>query len=449
MAWVGFATLVLATAYVSTVTLSPAQTARTGSISSSGSASGFHLTVTNISVGTGPVGAIYDPLDEEILVANSGSNNLSVIHGTSVVRSISGQSGALLLQLDPSNGFVYVWDEGANMVSVFNGSTLKLVHKVLNVTTYRTCPRCATGASTFLSQLYDPANGDIYLAQTQSGSTFSELSRLPSDAPWKAQTLVLGNDTRSVTYDPATLDLVATNAASDNLSVVNSSTNVVTTVDLAKGSDPVASVYDNRSGDLDVVDAGASTPPNYTRGDVSVLGPLNTIVKTIPVGKNPYGGTYDPANGCVYVANYTFTSSASLDGALVVISASNALVHTFALHTAAGLPVFDPANSELYEPEPYANSTVVINSSTDSIATTVATVGQVESAFFDPVGNYVVEAFGLTSASPTVLAFLSSPTSGHPKLVGELVIGEDPVGLACSPNRCYTTNNASNTVSEF
>jgi YVTN family beta-propeller protein len=88
--------------------------------------------VANITVGLSPYGVAYDPSTQNIYVANGGSDNLSVISGTSekVVTSVGVGSTPVGVAVDPSNGQLFVANNGSANVSVLSLSNNTVVASV-------------------------------------------------------------------------------------------------------------------------------------------------------------------------------------------------------------------------------------------------------------------------------------------------------------------------------
>ncbi|MFP3265553.1 MAG: YncE family protein, partial [Acidilobus sp.] len=70
-----------------------------------------------------PWGIAYDPSNGYIYVANNGSGTVSVINGTTVIATIRVGQGPTGVAYDPSNGYIYVTDAGSDSVSVINSAT--------------------------------------------------------------------------------------------------------------------------------------------------------------------------------------------------------------------------------------------------------------------------------------------------------------------------------------
>jgi YVTN family beta-propeller protein len=130
----------------------------------------------SINVGTYPEGIAWDPSDQELYVADSGSNAVSVISGSAVVATIPVGTSPFGVAYDPYTNEVYVSNENSGNVSVIDGTTV-----VANLVVGPD----PTGLA------YDPANQAIYVAD-YAGSTLTLLALQPVSALEPSYTLDQG-----------------------------------------------------------------------------------------------------------------------------------------------------------------------------------------------------------------------------------------------------------------
>jgi YVTN family beta-propeller protein len=97
----------------------------------------------------------YDGLDGDLYVPNFGSDNVSVIHDTTVVASVNVGDEPYNATYDSRNGYVYITNSASNTVSIINGTTV--VGSV------------PVGAGAFWAT-YDPGNGYVYVSNINSGT---------------------------------------------------------------------------------------------------------------------------------------------------------------------------------------------------------------------------------------------------------------------------------------
>src|SRR2546427_1093821 len=70
-----------------------------------------------------PVGLAYDSGNGYVYVANAGSDNVSVISGTTVVATVPVGDDPIGVAYDSGNGYVYVTNDNSNNVSVISTTT--------------------------------------------------------------------------------------------------------------------------------------------------------------------------------------------------------------------------------------------------------------------------------------------------------------------------------------
>jgi YVTN family beta-propeller protein len=105
--------------------------------------------VVNVTVGSGPIGFIYDNSTGDVYVVNEGDTTLSVIRDTSNIANVILGFTPRFGVYNPSNGFVYVPDEDGHGVAIISGTTV-----VTNV---------VTGPSPD-AIFFNPANNYIYVS---------------------------------------------------------------------------------------------------------------------------------------------------------------------------------------------------------------------------------------------------------------------------------------------
>jgi len=203
--------------------------------------SGTTVVATIISVFfNGPLGIVYDPGLGGMLVANYNNNNILGIEGTSLITSGAVGSGPTSIAIDPILGNVLVSNSLGNSLSFFSTTNW-----------YYSSPTVAVKGT---------------------GTT-------PTD----------------IVYSPSVLADYTTNFGSNNVTVLASTTNVVTSVNV--GSGPQGDCYSGSTQDVYVVDS--------TSHNVYVLNGT-TVVKiiTLPRASYPTGCVYDDSTGNIYVTGF-------------------------------------------------------------------------------------------------------------------------------------------------
>jgi|GEM_PF-1988943 len=88
--------------------------------------------VANVPVGQSPTGIAYDANVDEVFVADSASSNVSVISGSTraIVGAVAVGLGPVGIVADPASGQVFVADNGSNQISVISESLLVVTASV-------------------------------------------------------------------------------------------------------------------------------------------------------------------------------------------------------------------------------------------------------------------------------------------------------------------------------
>lgn len=223
----------------------------------------------------------------------------------------SGYADPTGVAFDSLNGYLYVASAEARSVYVVNGSTGALVAQIANPAT----PTTTTNYTQTVE--FDPFNGDIYVANTND----SEAGGAPGDS------ITVINGTANTVASVITVGLAPTGFAvnpvdgalyvgsdtyynstsgwnwGSNLTVINGSTNSITTVLTVPPANPCKSpislAYDPRNGWL----YAAESWGHQSYGWVCVINTTtNSFTTTVPVGGQVSQVLYDPASGTIFAA---------------------------------------------------------------------------------------------------------------------------------------------------
>lgn len=197
--------------------------------------------VANITVGTSPYGIAYDPLSGNIYVANGGSDNLSVISSTTnrVVASIGVGTTPIGVAVDPSSGQVFVANSGSANVTALSESTNAVVTNI------------AIGTGPY-GVAVDNATDQVYV----SDSTAENVSVIDGWNDSVAATIGTGPGTHpeGVAYDPVHRLIWL---AADFYTVVVNTTTLTVVGDLA--TDPSGVAVDPQTGIVCVTNTANAT----------------------------------------------------------------------------------------------------------------------------------------------------------------------------------------------
>ncbi len=277
-----------------------------------------------------PVGAAFDSLNSYIYVTNHNSENVSVINGATnkIVTSIPiivSPNGAAF---DSSNGYIYV-TESSCRVSVINGATNTIVENL-------PVGECPHGVA------FDSSNGYIYVA----------------------------------------------NEFSQNISVINTSTNhEVSSISVSACTDPMGAVFDSSNGYIYVT--------TQFGNDVYVInGSTNDVIKTIPVGKCPLDDAYDSSNGYIYVTN------AGSGNVSVINGSTNNVIKTISVGNSPHGVAFDSSNGYILVTNANSGNVSVINGLTNIVVSTISVGSEPYGTAYDSFNGYMyVENWGSESVS--------------------------------------------------
>jgi YVTN family beta-propeller protein len=201
--------------------------------------------------------------------------------------------------------------------------------------------------------VYDSGKGEIFVANY--GSDNVTVINDTTDAV--VANIAVGGAPYATAYDPANGDVYIANANSNNVSVIDDSTNTVIAT-VAIGSSAYQAVYDSGTNEIFVA--------TYHSDNVSVIsGATNTLVATVEVGSGPVAVGYEAASGEVFVANFNSNNVS------VINDTNNSLVATVAVGSGAYAVTYDSGAGEMFVPNLYDNNVSVISGTSNTLVTTV------------------------------------------------------------------------------
>jgi YVTN family beta-propeller protein/autotransporter-associated beta strand protein len=227
------------------------------------------------------------------------------------------------------------------------------------------------------------------------------------------------------------------NAGSNDVSVINTTTNVVVGSPITVGSQPVAVavtpdgkyvyVTNNASNKISVIDAAT-----------------NTVVGSITLGSQPAGVAITPDGKFAYVTSTDVTKIGSIGTTVSVIStATNAVVGSITVGTAPLGLAISTDGKYAYVANTHDGTISVINTVTNTI------VGRPISVENSPVGVAVTPngkyVFVTNNRDNTVSVI---DTTTRSMVVPPIAVGNDPAGIVITPNGrfAYIANNGSGNV---
>jgi YVTN family beta-propeller protein len=278
-----------------------------------------------------------------------------------------------------------------------------------------------------VSVAYDPANGDMYVANRNNNT----ISVIDSNTNAVIATIPIPTPT-GIVYDSANSNIYATGYNSPTgVIVINGTTNTITG-SVTIGGFPNGITFDPANGDLYATSTGTNTVTVINGATNSVIG------SPISVQTSPEDIAFDPANNYLYVTNYGNSTVSVINGATNTIVGSPISVGISPFNIR-----FDPANGYLYVSNAGGSSISVINGTTNSVTSTISIPGSVPSGIaFDPANKYLYVTDGHSSV--VLINGTTNTLAGSP-----IPVGTTPAGIAydSANGYLYVTNQNSNSVS--
>ena len=258
--------------------------------------------VASVAVGEGPCAATFDPLNDQVYVANCNADDrVSVINGMTGknLGNISVGYEPDAIAVDTTNGEVYV----AN----FNGTSIADSNvSVIDGATDKTMGSVTVGMNYPNGIVYDAATGDFYVVGSSSAVTVIDGSTNQVVANYSLPYSALNGEASPIAYDSVNGDLYIGGSSCGCLMVVDAANGaLVANIPMespigANGVGPV--LVDPSTGNI-LADLTGGAP---TLGNVSVIdGATNTILGNVTMpGSELDGIARDGASGTVYVSTY-------------------------------------------------------------------------------------------------------------------------------------------------
>ncbi|MCI4342204.1 MAG: YncE family protein [Thermoplasmata archaeon] len=407
-----------------------------------------------IPVGFGPVSAAFDSTTGYVYVVNDQSVNISVINPISnrVVTSLSlPSSSAYALTVDTTNGMLYVGTSSDVLAIDPTGGS---VHATIPVGNY------VTGLA------FDPSSGDVYVAV----DTLNQIAIIDAGTNAVIKTLAAAGYPVSVCYDSLNGYVYVGNTGLNNITVVNGATNSVVGFILTYG--PAQMFVDPSNGELYV----AAYPYDLTAFDTATGNATAVII----VGSFPTGIALNSLTGDLLVTNARSENVSFVNPTTqrvvgtYLIGAS--VAQAIAIPSIGGVAALDPSSAQLYfidrahrlaanyslpdNPDSIAfdtqNGLLYVSGNYYHLEGIDPRTGGVVHSFmlpgstilnwivYDPDTHLIIGADDYTSQ-----VFLVDPLNGT--LVANATVGRNPNTLALDPNSdlLFVGNAYSNNISVF
>jgi YVTN family beta-propeller protein/parallel beta-helix repeat protein len=220
--------------------------------------------------------------------------------------------------------------------------------------------------------------------------------------------------------NPEGTHVYVSNEISNNVSVIDTSSNTVTDTVIVESSPYGVAV--NPAGTHVYVS-------NYGSNNVSVIDTSNnTVTATVAVGTNPHGVAVNPTGTHVYVSNYGSKSVSVID------TSTNTVTDTVAVGSFPIGVAVNPAGTRMYVSNYFSNSVSVINTSTNSVIDTVTPVISPWGVAVNPAGTRVYVS---NSGSKSVSVIDTSTNT----VTDTVTVGSNPIayGIFISPEGASDT----------
>jgi YVTN family beta-propeller protein len=197
----------------------------------------------------------------------------------------------------------------------------------------------------------------------------------------------------------------------DQISVLNTTNRVIATV--SGGSNPNGGTYDGADGEVFIT--------NYGGGSVTVINDTtNGVVTTVPVGLAPHDVAYDGAREEAFVVNF------DSDNVTVINTTTNSVTANFDVGMDPANVVYDSGQNEIFVSNYGSNAVSVINDSTNGIAATVHVGSGPQGMAYDgKMGEVFVD-----NSNSNNISVIDDTTN---KVVANIPAGNDPCGNTYDP----------------
>ena len=452
--------------------------------------------IKNMGVGLDPISITYSNSSNFIFVVNSDSKNISIINGNTneVVKSIKVNYTPVSVSYTYANNHVYV--SGLTSLSSHYGWLTIINATTLNVITTMSV-ECANGPA-----VYDPSNNYTYAIGMLMGVVGvygiknPSFSFIPIDTPVRQifydpinqyvyissignnnvymlknneikNNLMVGDCPTAFTYDPHNDHIFVDNSWSDNITVLNGTTNTIIK-SIKVGTDPYSISYNPENRGVGFV--------NGTNCQYYLLNSSNRAIRSGNMN-NPYSA-YDPSNGYVYlprtscsyvsvrekstnklikhitvencpadvaynpINNYLYVTHMNSDNITVINGTTNTIIKEIPVGTATDDIVYDSFNNYIYALELFCRHVVVINTTTNSVVKNISMQSIPDGIAYDPLNNYIY----VGESSTANVSIIDSATN---KIIENIGVGKSPNSIAYDPlnNYIYVANAVSGTIS--
>jgi YVTN family beta-propeller protein len=390
-------------------------------------------------------------LDDSLLGSYTNSNTVSVVNGTQIIKNITVGWDPLGVVYDSANGYVYVANSQSNNVTVINGQTNSVIANI----SVGNRPSC---------EVFDRDNNLIYVANAGSNN----VSVIDASMDVITGSVPVGSDPIFEAYDSVLNHVFVLNYESDNVTVIKAAY-LSAAHNITVDSNPRYAVFDSYDGYLDVVGFGThyvdvitgawqvysrSWPggspgyPAYDAQNTCVYVPVDggqdevgviagiSVLGNISVGAGPDFALYNSDNQFVYVLNGESNNVTIINGTSDRVYANVPVGH---------YPDYAVSSSYLgavYVENAESNNVSVIHGFSNAVIATIPVGNSPTMLAYDSGKN---EVFSANQGTGNVSVVAASTNS----VVANINVGSSPWGIAYDSNNghVFVSNSGANTVS--
>ncbi len=249
--------------------------------------------IATIPVGDGPGNMVYDPVNGIVYLVNVASNNITEINATRhvVVGGFPLPGTPFGITRDTKTNELYVAENANDQVAVIDAATNKLVKNI------------TVGPQPMMTY-YDPWTTDVYVSNANSASLSpGTVSVINTTTQTVRATLTVGYQPWGISGDAANSKIYVTNSANANMTVLDAKNYTVVGVISPIGVNPFGITYRPSNGDLYVADENGCTGCG-TLGSVTEFDPATNLwVRNFTVGHYPASMGTAGVHGDVFSMN--------------------------------------------------------------------------------------------------------------------------------------------------
>lgn len=263
----------------------------------------------NISVGTQPVGIVYNPNNNFIYVANSGSNNISVIDSStdSLYSTISVGTTPVEMAINSLNNAIYVVNQGSNNVYIIDCNTNSVIGSPISI---------ALGGNGIA---YCTSNNKMYICNVPSGN----IQVLDCSSNTIINTISTGANVIGIVYNSTNNTMYVSRNTSNDVLVIDCSSDSILGSPISVGNNPTQMAYNVTNNTIYVSNSGSD--------NVSVINCVsNTVIATISLPSSPFlyefpvGISFNSLTNSIYVGCHE--TSDTTNGSVLVIDCNTNII---------------------------------------------------------------------------------------------------------------------------